>query len=250
MPTELPTPQDAASLLLQLRRREMSHRRVPGQGLSSQMALFRAWQAQRLATTHADLLALDRYGPACRFFLDDIYAPKDFSQRNHDIERMHAFMLRFLPAGLIRTLTLAIELNTLTEELDAALLQALVKDLGVTDSITPQQYAQGYRICDNYATRKLQIDLIVAVGQGLERLVRLPLVGLTLRLARGPAQRGGWYEMQSFLQRGFDAFKHMGPAAFFLDAVQRREMQILDQIFAGHPEPFVITEADDMAPVK
>ncbi|NUQ39040.1 MAG: hypothetical protein HUU23_14850 [Caldilineales bacterium] len=248
MSSKSPTPQDAANLLLQLRRRrEMSHRPVPGQGLSSRMALFRVWQAQRLAATHADLLASARYGPACRFFLDDIYAAKDFTQRNHDIERMHRFMLRFLPAGLIRTLTLAIELNTLTEGLDAALLRALVEDLGVSDSITPQQYAQGYRVCDNYADRKLQIDLIVAVGQGLERLVRLPLVGLTLQLARGPALRGGWHEMQGFLQRGYDAFKHMGPAGQFLALIQRREMQILDQIFAGHPRPLEIPEEESGA---
>jgi hypothetical protein len=214
----------------------MSHRRVEGDSIAPQMALFRAWQAQRLATTHADLLQNRRYRPACLFFLEDIYAPKDFSQRNHDIVRMHDFMLRFLPARLIRTLTLAIDLNTLTETLDEALLSALVEKLGVKDSITPAQYAQGYRICDNYDERKRQIDLIIDVGQGLDRLTRLPLVGWTLHMARGPAHRGGWQEMQGFLERGFTAFKHMHGAQEFLRLVQRREMDILDRIFAGANE--------------
>lgn len=234
---EIPSPQDAARLLVQLRRRQaLSHRRVEGQGVSPQMVIFRAWQMQRLSATHADLLQNPRYRPACLFFLEDIYAPKDFTQRNHDIVRMHDFMLRFLPARLIRTLTLAIELNALTEELDEALLQALVEDLGMTDSISHQQYAQGYRICNNYDERKLQIELIMEVGHGLERLTHLPLIGWTLHMARVPALRGGWHEMQAFLERGFSAFKHMHGAQEFLDIVQRREMSILDRIFAGADE--------------
>ncbi len=236
--TDTPTPQDAARLLVQLRRRqELSHRRIEDQGISPEMAMFRAWQSRRLSTTHADLLRNPRFGPACQFFLDDIYAPKDFTQRNHDIIRMHDFMLRFLPARLIRTLTLAIELNALTEDLDERLLQALLNDVGVTDSITAQQYAQGYRICNNYAERKYQIDLIMEVGQGLDRLTHFPLIGWTLHLARGPAQRGGWHEMQGFLERGYAAFKHMRGATEFLQTVQRREMRILDQIFAGAADP-------------
>lgn len=231
---EMPSPQDAARLLVQLRRRqEMSHRRVAAGAISPQMAVFRSWQMQRLATTHADLLENPRYRPACLFFLDDIYAPKDFSQRDHDIERMHNFMLRFLPARLLRTLTLAIELNALTEMLDEAMLAALVEKLEMKDSITQAQYTEAYRICNNYADRKLQIDLIMEVGSGLDRLTHLPLIGWTLYMARGPAHRGGWHEMQGFLERGFAAFKHMHGAQEFLSIVQRREMDILDRIFAG-----------------
>lgn len=234
---ETPSPQDAARLLAQLRRRqEMSHRRVEGAGISPQMTMFRAWQMQRLSTTHADLLHNPRYRPACLFFLDDIYAPKDFTQRNHDIVRMHDFMLRFLPARLLRTLTLAIELNTLTDMLDEALLSALMDKLGAKESITQAHYAEGYRICDNYDERKLQIDLIMEVGRGLDRLTHLPLIGWTLHVARGPAHRGGWQEMQGFLERGFTAFKHIGGAQEFLAIVQRREMAILDRIFAGANE--------------
>ena len=233
----MPSPQDAARLLLQLRRRqEMSHRHIEGDSIAPQLALFRAWQSQRLATTHADLLQNPRYRPACLFFLEDIYAPKDFSQRNHDIVRMHDFMLRFLPARLIRTLTLAIELNTLTETLDEALLSVMVDQLGVKDSITQAHYAEGYRLCHNYDERKRQIDLIIEVGHGLDRLTRLPLVGWTLHMARGPAHRGGWQEMQGFLERGFTAFKHMHGAQEFLSLVLRREMDILDRIFAGANE--------------
>jgi hypothetical protein len=238
--TEIPSPKQATDLLIQLRKlEEVGHRQVEGNDLPAKLVMFRAWQAQRLATTYADLLDSKRYSPACHFFLEDIYGPQDFAQRDHDIVRIHDFMLRFLPASVLGPLTKAIELNSMTMELDDQLLQVLVNDLGVTDSITVEQYAEGYRICNNYEERRLQIETIGEVGRGIARLVRIPFLGVTLRLTRGPAQRGGWHEMQGFLERGFSAFKNMGrKSGYFLDTLQQRETQILDQIYAKSDDPF------------
>lgn len=239
--TDKPKPQDALRLLQHLRRsEEMKHRRVESGQLAPHLALLRRWQAARLARTYADLLASPRYGPASRFFLTDIYAPRDFSQRNTDIERMYEFLQRFLPARALQVLASTIELHTLTEELDQALLGALVEELGVTDTITGQLYAEAYRLCDNYDERKRQIDLIIEVGRDVDRLVRLPFIGTTLRLFRGPAHSAGWDELHDFLERGFAAFKQMRGAEVFLRTIRDRETRILDRIFAGDPDPFAI----------
>jgi len=239
--TESFSPQDAARLVAALRQHDhLSHRRVKGGGLSPQMAMLRAWQTQRLARTYADFLAKDRYAPACRFFLEDIYAPQDFSQRNADILRIHDFMMRFIPPRALKTLTLAIELNNLTEALDEKLLRVLVDEVGVSDSISETQYAAAYRLCDNYTDRLQQIEMIVTIGEGLEKLVRRRVIGWTLRLARAPAHRGGWHELQDFLERGYKAFRHMGRAHPFLNAVRSREKQILDNIYNEKPHPFEV----------
>jgi hypothetical protein len=237
--TDLPSPKDAARLLQQLGRGGPGrHRRVAEQVLSPAMTLLRTWQMQRLVETHADFLSNPRYRPATQFFLSDIYAPRDFSQRNHDIERMYQSMLKVLPQKVIHTLAVITELHQFTDELDQLLLEALVERLGVSDSITAVQYAAAYRICNNYDDRAKQIAMLVEVGQGVERLVRLPFIGATLRLARGPARLAGWQALQDFLERGFAAFKEMRGAAEFLATVQRRELLILDRIFATHPDPF------------
>ncbi len=237
--TETLSPKDAARLVAALRKHgELSHQRAEGGGLSPEMAMLRAWQAQRLARTYADFLADPRYAPASRFFLDDIYAPKDFTQRNEDVIRIHEFMSRILPARVLKTLTMAIELNNLTEDLDAKLLKVLLNDLGVTDRITEAQYAEAYRLCDNYEDRVRQIEMIVAIGRDLERLVRHRVIGWTLRMARGPAYRAGWKELQDFLEHGYNSFRRMGKADKFLNAIYDREMQILDNIYQGKPHPF------------
>jgi hypothetical protein len=216
----------------------MQRQSVDGKSLPTQLALLRAWQSRRLSRTYADLSADPQFGPACRFFLSDIYAPRDFSQRDHDFERLHDLLSRFLPAQMLRLLHDAIQLNRLSYALDNRLLEALVNQPGVTQAITPEQYAEAYRLCDNYARRAAQIeqlaDILTQVGEG----TRLPMVGVSLRLARIPAQAAGWFELYDFLARGYTAFKPMRRIHTFARTIRDRETRILDRIYARHPHPF------------
>jgi len=211
---------------------------VDGAGLADEMIILRDWQANRLQQTYDDLLHSKKYGRACAFFLSDIYGAKDFSQRDADAENAYNSMRKYLPDRLLTTLGKAIELNTLTQNLDTQLLDVLVNQLDVSDEITVAQYTVAYRICDNYDVRSNQIDLLVELGSGLDNLMRIPMVGMILRAARRPANRAGWGELQDFLERGFAAFKKMGKASPFLQIVEERERVILDKIFASDPNPF------------
>jgi hypothetical protein len=219
---------------------ELQHQPVPEAELDPHLALLRTWQSERLTRTYADLLADKRYRPACLFFLSDIYAPRDFSQRDHDVERIHAFLAKILPAQMLQLLTEVIELNSLTNALDRRLVEVLVQKLNVTDTITPELYAEGYRVCANYTGRVHQIELtarvMVQVGEG----ARLVVIGPALKLARGPAQRAGWVELFDYLEHGYAAFKQMRDAKAFVQVIEQREMLILDQIFASHPDPFSV----------
>jgi hypothetical protein len=212
---------------------ELRPQTVAGAELDPQLALLRVWQSERLSRTYADLLTDKHYGPACRFFLSDIYAPRDFSQRDHDIERIYAYLSRVVPAQMLQLLTDTIELNELTNQLDHALLRALVDKLGVTDTITPQIYAEGYRICDNYTERKYQIDLTTRLLKEVAEGARLAAVGVAMKVVRGPAERAGWGELYSFLERAYAAFKQMRDVKTFVRTIKEREMSILDRIFCG-----------------
>lgn len=237
--TEQPQPLETVRRMTHLRRDRTDESSWDKTGeLSPQMRLLRQWQSQRLATTYADLLQNPRYEAAGQFFLKDLYSARDFRQRDEDIQHVYHVMRSVLPPEIARSLEGVVELNDLTRRLDEALLKALVDELGVTDSITPEQYAEAYRICQNYPERVRQIELIMEIGRRLEKLVRRPLVATTLRLARGPAHLVGYGELQEFLERGFVAFKQMRGAEEFLLTIGRREREILDRIYAHHPEPF------------
>lgn len=217
--------------------RKLRHQRVEGGGLDPRLARLRAWQARRLARSYADLLAHERYAPACRFFLEDLYSARDFSQRDHDMLQMYDLLRRYVPARLLEPLTLTVRVHALTEQLDLALAAMLFDELAVAD-ITTAQYAEAYRRCDNYASRLEQIALIHHIGQLLEGVVRQPLTGATLSLISGPARRAGWEDLTGFLERGFRAFKHLRGARPFLELVRRRETEFLDRIYAGDPDPY------------
>jgi hypothetical protein len=243
-PTEppIPTTGDAARLLTHLAQARPGQRRtVAPRQLPPETALLRRFQAQRLARTHADLLASPRYGPAARFFLSDVYGPRDFSQRDADLLRFYEGVRKVLPERAVGVLADVVQLSALTNDLDERLIRALVDTLGVTDTITLEQYAAAYRLCDNYEERRRQLQMIDAIGRGIERMIHVPLIGLSLRLAHAPAVLAGWAELQGYLERGFFAFKHMKGADDFLAAIIGRETRILDAIFANEPDPFSVT---------
>jgi hypothetical protein len=218
--------------------KEVKHRPLSGTSLDPKVAMLRAWQSRRLARTYQDLLADERHRLACEFFLDDIYGPYDFSQRDHDIEQMYAFTRRFVPDSMLRPLAVTVELHQLSETLDRHLLDVLLNPLGVVDTITPELYAEGYRLCDNYATRVYQIELIEQVCERIDGIVRNPLTGPTLSLAKRPLRSSGHVALVDFLERGYTGFKHMQGSQHFRATIRQRELSLLDRMYAGEANPF------------
>jgi len=211
------------------------HRSDP-QGSAKRRAL-REWQQERLSRTYRDLLESPRYGPAAEFFLSDLYGLKDTSARDAAVERLYPTMVKLLPEAGLYSIGLALELDALSEELEAQLLDAVEDKLALRSGITEADYCEAYRRCDNYALRKHQIGLFRGVGDTLAKAVEKPLIYSLLRGMRRPARLAGFGELQDFLERGFRALRHMEDASELLDTIERRETHILDRIYARHPHP-------------
>jgi hypothetical protein len=191
---------------------------------------LRAWQAVRLARTHADLLANPRMGLAASFFLTDLYGAEDLSKLDANVRRVAPTMKRVLPAAGLEIVAESIELEALSEDLDFATAAALGAK---ANDLSPATYGVAYRKVDRRADRERQIDLIENLGQSLDRLVHKPFVGTTLSVMRKPAQLAGLSELQDFLHRGYKAFIRMGDAREFLDMVIGRERKLLEALFDG-----------------
>ena len=197
---------------------------------------LKAFQAERLARTYADLAAQPRYELATGFFLGDLYGPKDFSHRDTAMLRILPLMVRTLPDKAVDTATLAIELEALSESLDHRVAAALEPG-----RIDEERYARAYRAGSTRAERERQIELIVEVGLRLDALVKKPLVHATLRVMRAPARLAGLQDLQDFLERGFESFQRMDGAAEFLALIRERETSILNRLFSGDPDPFSVS---------
>jgi hypothetical protein len=235
--TEPLTREDAAAMLRTNLAQVRGLRREAGAdaALGADRNRLRTWQSERLALTHHDLLEHRRFGPPAAFFLSDLYGPKDFSQRDEDIERIAPTMVAVLPAAGIHTVAVAIGLDALSEALDAAMVRQL-RRLRANESIDASAYARAYRACDNREQRVRQIELVGEIGRALAQLTHRPLIGSALKLMRKPAQAAGLGALHEFLQNGYEAFRHMGDADEFLDAIAGREWAIMQGLFAGRAE--------------
>ena len=203
------------------------------EGRPARLSEVKHWQALRLGRTYSDLAAHPRYAQATRFFLEDLYGEKDFSGRDEAMLRIYPVMVKTLPAGAVEPAALAIEVDAFSETLDRRVAQALP-----AGAIAVSGYAQAYREAGTPEERQRQIELIEEVGERLDDLVARPMVYAALKLMRGPARIAGLADLQSFLERGFDAFRRMGGADYFLETIAKRETTILKRLFCGHPNPF------------
>lgn len=201
---------------------------------AARRARLRQFQAARLADTHADLLASPRYSQAARFFLSDLYSPRDLSTRDSEIERVLPVMTRLLPPAGLRALSLAAELDALSERFDGAMTDALGARLDAP--LTPADYAVAYRQVGDPAGRAHQIGLIRATGEMLDRLAHKPGLRTLLKTMRKPAQLAGLGELQTFLERGFDAFRSMRSADEFLNLIIEREQRLAESLSGSHDE--------------
>lgn len=206
--------------------------RVAGDSVTAaRVGELKHWQASRLATTHADLLADPRYRGAAGFFLDDLYGAKDFSRRDAELERVLPVVVRVLPESALETLADAVELDALSEDLDVELARAL-DEAGVA-VLDEAAYASAYRNSATQAQREHQLDLVLSIGRSLDRLVRAPLIGRLLGAMATPARLAGVPSMHDFLTRGFTAFRGIGGASEFLARIDARERLVLHRLFAG-----------------
>jgi len=200
---------------------------------AERLARLKTWQNRRLAQSFAALSADPRYAKATTFFLDDLYASADVGWRDRDVHRVLPTMNRWLPASVLATLAQALELDVLSRRFDLAVAAEMP-----TAEFTVADYAEAYRRVGDPVGRARQIELIRAVGSDLERVVRKPFVLGVLKLARAPARGAGFGQLQSFLERGFSAFRGIGDTGPFLQAIVEGESEVMRRLFAGHPDPF------------
>ena len=221
--------QVAASILAHLMAVDAERqRRCQDAGLAHKVNALKAWQQARFAATHEDLLRDARYGPAARFFLDDLYGPQDFAQRDAQFARIVPALVRLFPAEVVETVEALAALHALSESLDSQMASHLTD--GPFD-------AGGYGVCSRSTgsreQRFAQLEMALGLGRRLEKLTRKPLLRHSLRLMRGPARAAGLEALQNFLERGFDAFATMGRADHFLALIETRERQLMTQLFSG-----------------
>jgi len=194
--------------------------------LAGAVAALKAYQQQRFARTHAGLLAHPRHGRAARFFLEELYGPQDFTQRDAQFSRIVPALVRLFPADTVATVESLAAVHALSERLDTAMAMHL-------DGAPPARasYVRAWQATGEAAARARQIELVMRIGEALDRHTRSFVLRASLKAMRGPARAAGMGALQSFLEAGFDAFGAMGGAREFLAAIEARETALARRLF-------------------
>jgi len=217
-------------------------RRAADPALARCVSALKHVQQQRLRDTYADLLASARYRQAAEFFLEELYGPEDFVQRDAQFARVVPAIVRLFPSEVVATVQALAQLHALSERLDTAMALVLAAPSEPSDAGAPaadtappdaEAYGRAWRAVGQPAERERQIVLLLQVGQSLDRHTRSRLLRASLHMMRGPARAAGLEALQHFLETGFDAFGAMGGAKEFLQTIAERERALAARLFAG-----------------
>lgn len=202
--------------------------RAADAALAAKVHALKLYQQRRFEKTYPDLLADPRHAKASLFFLNELYGPTDFSQRDAQFARIVPALVRLFPKDVAHTVQALTALHAMSERLDTAMAQQL--DRTEWDAAA---YLRAWQAVGEPGSRAQQIELILDVGRALDVYTRSPMLRHTLRLMRAPAKAAGLFSLQQFLEGGFDTFRAMRGADHFLQTVDERERAMAALLFAG-----------------
>jgi hypothetical protein len=201
-------------------------RRAATPGLADGVAALKAYQQQRFARTHASLLAHPRHGRAANFFLNELYGPQDFTQRDSQFSRIVPALVRLFPADTVATVEALAAVHALSERLDSAMAIHLGGAAPGRGS-----YVRAWQGTGEAAARTRQVELVMRVGEALDRHTRSFVLRASLKAMRAPARAAGVGSLQAFLEDGFEAFGAMRGSQDFLATIQARETALAKRLF-------------------
>lgn len=204
--------------------------------LSMVHAVKRA-QCSRFQRSYADVLVHHDWSEAAHFFLQELYADRDFSKRDAQFGRIAPAIERLFPQSVVQLATTLARLHALSEQLDHRMALALMAlSLSAqTDAAVRLQYPLAWRSVGQRAARQEQLALVEHLGEELAKITRIKGLRILLRMMRGPAHAAGLEHLQSFLEQGFDTFAAMqrskAGVAGFLSIISEREQSWIARLF-------------------
>lgn len=203
-------------------------------GLHEALLEVKRLQSRRFSGAYSDLLRGGTYAPAARFFLEELYGDKDYARRDEQFARIAGAIEKLFPAHVAATAAALARLHAMTEDLDAQMARHWLSGSGFQAN-PAGRYARAWRGVGRREEREAQLDSVLALGNELARLTRMPGLRTMLRMMRGPATAAGLADLQAFLENGFDTFAGMsrkpGAVEHFLETVRSREQQLFALLY-------------------
>jgi len=202
------------------------------QELLARYERFVAWQLNYILPFYDELRASHDYTAAVDFVVSDLTG-MGVSQRDHDIARIVPIMSKLLPEKALRTIASALQLNARVLDINLSVCRALYKERSLDADISEADYCSACRQASSLDECLELVHLIDEIGHSLDHVIRIPMIGVTLKAMRTPARLAGFGALQVFLEKGYTTFDALEDVDQFLDDVTLRMTEVFTRIFTG-----------------
>lgn len=196
----------------------------------AQYQRFVAWQVDYMTPFYADFRATEDYAGAVDFVISDLTGI-GISKRDEDFARVVPAMAKMLPFSALTTVASAMEINARILEINVGICRALFQNRETDYEITEREYCQACRSSSQLDEFLELISLTMQVGDSLDRVMQIPMIGMTLRAMRAPARMAGFGDLQEFLETGHKTFHAIKDVNQFMSDISRRMREVFTRIF-------------------
>jgi len=196
---------------------------------------FTHWQLEYLLPLFIDLHAREGYAEAIDFVVSDL-AGISISGRDNELERAAPAITNLLPLRALETIATAAQMNARILEVNIRICRQLQIGNDLPDPITETEYCVACREASSFDECVEIIHLVAKLGRTLKTLVKVPLIGITLRAMRVPANAAGFGVLQEFLESGFLTFRQIPDIEHFLVEIEQRATEIFERIYRAPME--------------
>ena len=182
---------------------------------------FLDWQINYQLQFYADFRDDPGWAEAIQFIVSDLNGT-DISTRDADMARIVPVMVRLLPDRGTAALASAMKLNARVLDFNLETCRHLAGQADWDASISERDYCTAFRHSMTLDQCLRLIDLTIDLGQSLKRLVRSPMIGMTMRAMHYPAHAAGFGAMQDFLEKGYTTFQAIDDIDDFLERFAER----------------------------
>jgi len=190
---------------------------------------FVIWQNNYMLQFYDDFCVTEANTAAVDFVVSELTGI-GISERDHDLARVVPAMVAMLPDKALQTIAVAMELNSRILTINLSICRELFGNLPTENMISERNYCLACRQVSRLDEFLELVELTKQVGQSLNHVVKLPMIGLILRAMRSPARLAGFSSLQDFLEVGYHTFKAIKDVDRFLDDISDRTASVFGKI--------------------
>jgi len=190
---------------------------------------FLDWQVAYTLPFYSEFREVPQTAAAVEFVISDLIGT-NISARDADLARVVPIMVRLLPEKALQALASALELNARALSINLDICRTLFELIDTSAGISERDYCDAFRRSTTLDECMELIDLTTVLGHNLKRLVRKPMLGMTLRAMHGPAHAAGFGAMQDFLEKGYTTFHAIDDVDNFLSRFAARLADVFTRV--------------------